>query len=130
MAVFVTGQATGLASAVPVIQAYNAGIALPNIKVVLASGTTTNGTATIYPTSDGTQTGTPALSQILHADGVAWVSTSTATQVPFVSGKAISSDLKSVTFNVLTGNAIALGGNSVTQAPNGTTVTCVVWGMP
>lgn len=129
---FVNGQATGLTNAIPVAQMFNAANtnSIPNIKLVFGSATTTNGVATVNLTSDGTSTGQPLLSQILHADATAWTNSSTATQVPFLGGKNIASDQRSVSFNVLTGASMLLGGASVSQAPNGVSVTCVVWGLP
>ena len=126
----VPGPAPGLTNAVPLMQLTNGTTALPNMKIVAGTVTTTNGVATVYSTVDGTSTGAPAISQILHADCVAWTNTSTLTQMPLISGKAISSDLRSVTFNVVIGTSIVVGGSVLAAAPNGTTVSYLVLGVP
>ena len=122
--------APGIINMVPLATMNNAQGNIPNIKLYFASASTTNGVATVYPTSDGTPTGTALFSQVLHADAQAWVNTSLPIAVVDTGGKSIGSDQRSVSFNVTAGNAVVLGGNSVVAAPNGTMVTCVVWGLP
>ncbi len=64
--------------------------------------TVSNGTVTFYPTLSGSS-GSPSLfSQILSVQCSLWQNTATATAVPNIAGKAISSDMSTVTFNVTT----------------------------
>lgn len=122
---------TGIVNAIPLAQMFQAGTQIPGIKLYFATCTTSaTGVGTIYPTSDGTATGTALFSNILHASATGWSNTSTLTLIPTVSGKSISSDLKTVTFNTLVPTGILLGGTSASFGPSGIQLTCVVWGLP
>lgn len=93
------------------------------------SATVANGTATFYPTSDGTATGTPLFSQILHVNCSAWNNSSTAIQVPIVSGKSISSNCSTVVVNAVVSTTVVVGGTTVVAAPTGTSVMCTIIGV-
>lgn len=121
--------APGITDRVPDVVMFNSGN-LPNARVCFASAATSGGTATLYATVDGTSTGAAIFSKILHADAQGWVNTATPISVVFTGGKSISSDQRSVSFNVLTGNSIVLGGAPMAVAPNNTQVTAVIWGVP
>lgn len=121
--------APGIINNVPAVAMFNNG-SIPNVRVCFASALVANGVATCYATVDGTSTGAAVFSQILHADAQAWVNTSTPVAVVFTGGKTISADQRSITFNVLTGNTVVLGGAPMALAPNNTQVTAVVWGLP
>ena len=122
--------ATGIIDAVPLVQVFKAGLSVPNVKLFFGSTTTLGGVATIYATSDGTTTGTPLFSSVLHADGTAWSSGSSAISSAIVAGKSIASDNKTISFNCVVGGGVLLGGSTLSFVADGTKVTCVAWGLP
>ena len=122
--------APGIINKVPDVAAFNNLGGIPNVRTYFASATTAGGVATVYATSDGTATGTAIFSQILYANASPWVNTSSATAAPMTSGKSISSDQRTLTFNVTSGTSLALGGATMVAAPNGTQVLCMIWGIP
>ena len=93
------------------------------------SATTTTGIATFHPTVDGT-TGTAALfTNIFSVTALAANNTTTATSYPFASLQAIAVGNKTITVNVGIGqNLGALGGATISNAPNGTTVYLTIFG--
>ena len=115
----------------PQTQWFNNGsnTSVPNIKIIFMSvSSIVSGVATFYATSDGTSTGTPCFSTILHAEATPWNSTTTLTSCPYISGKSIGSDQKTVTFNVLTATTVVVGGAAAAFAPNATALTCMIVG--
>lgn len=119
-----------LTNPVPPVQVYNGTSSAPNLKVGYFTAVTVNGVATIHTTLDGTATGTPMFSSILHADATPWVGTTTSTQMPWVSGNQISTDLRTVTFNVLTGTTVVLSSASSQLVSAATTISACVFGLP
>ena len=113
----------------PVQSVQNAGTQLLNAKLFTATAlTVANGTVTFYPTSTGTSNGTPLFSQITTIQCSPWANTSTATSIPNIAGKYVSSDLSSVVFNVTQGQNVVLGGAPSTFASNGIPCMCFITG--
>lgn len=88
---------------------------------------TVGGVATFYPTDDGTSTGAPYFSSV---DMIAHSATGAGsmTQVPLTSTKSKSTT--KVEVHCLTGTVLAILGATVVAAPDGTEVTCLIWGKP
>ncbi len=127
------GMSAAVVNATPQTQWFNNGsnIAIPNIKIIFMSvSSIVNGVATFYATSDGTSTGTPCFSTVLHAEATPWANTATLTSCPYISGKSIGSDQKTLTFNVLVANSVLVGGISAAFAPNATALSCMIVGLP
>lgn len=110
-------------TSVETITSYNGISTVHDIINWYGTATTSSGIATFYPTSDGAGSGTALFTSIHSVQATAANNTSSAIAYPFASLKAISGDNKTVTVNVGVGVALgALGGNTIANAPNGTTV--------
>lgn len=92
------------------------------------SALTTGGLATFYPTDDGTVTGAPYFGSVDMVAHSATVATGTATAMPLTSTKSKSTT--KVEINCLTGTVLGVLGATVLMAPDGTEVTCLIWGKP
>lgn len=92
------------------------------------SALTTSGLATFYPTDDGTVTGAPYFSSVDMVAHSATIATGTATSAPLTSTKSKSAT--KVEINCLTGTVLGVLGATVVAAPDGTEVTCLIWGKP
>lgn len=90
--------------------------------------TTTSGVATFYPTIDGTSSSSPIFSMIDFYQITVLRNTSSATEVPSGALKEISSDLKSVTVNAITGDTLIVVGPTVIFVPDGTEVCLLLVG--
>ena len=122
--------AAAIVNATPACAVFSgAGASVPNMKMYFATVTTSGGVATFYPTTTGAAGGTPLFSQILHTSTTAWINTASAIGVADTGGKSISSDLSTITFNVTVGTTVVLGNLSIAFAPDGTSVTCLVYGV-
>jgi len=96
----------------------------PYLKIVYFSGNPSAGLLTVHPTSDGTATGTAVFSNIFHATATPWVpSGGTLSATPVVTGQSISSDFRTVTFQLVNAGGLSL---SSTTSP----CTVVVYGAP
>ena len=119
-----------LINPVPPVQVYNGTQPAPNLKVCYYTGTTVNGVVTINATLDGTATGQPQFSTILHAACTPWQNTTNVTQMPYASGAKISTDLRTVGFNILTPSTVVVALASAQLASSGVQCTINVWGLP
>ena len=120
-----------LVNTVPPVQLYNGTQATPNLKVCCYTGTTVNGIVTVYATLDGTATGQPQFSTILHAACTPWQNTTTVTQMPYASGAKISTDLRTISFSILTPATVNVVASVSSQlAASGVQCTLNVWGLP
>lgn len=108
----------------------NQGSMLLNTKVFTATAlTVANGTVTFYPTTTGAAGGTPLFSQIITMQCSPWVNTSTAINMPNVSGKSLSADNAMVVFNVTVGQGVLLGGSSQAMAGANVPCMCLIMGV-
>lgn len=87
-----------------------------------------NGTATFYPTTTNAPGGTALFGTILSVESSAWANTSNPQVVPNTAGKSISSDNTTIVINVTVGNTVVLGGASTVFAGSGVPVMCTVIG--
>lgn len=108
---------------------YNGPTQLVGTKMWSFQTVCTNGFATAYLTTDGTETGTALFTNIIYASGSAFVETTQSVLVAICGINFISSDQKTIKFSVVTGTNISSASSSSTQlAPNGTTVSILVFG--
>lgn len=114
---------SGLINPTPALQVFNSMTQAPYLKIVYLSGTPSAGLLAIHPTSDGTATGTAVFSNIFPATATPWVASGGALSI--TSGQSISSDFKTVTFQLV--NA---GGLIVSLSTATTPYTVVVYGAP
>ena len=119
-----------LINPIPPVQVYNGTQSAPNLKVCYYTGTTVNGVVTVNATVDGTATGQPQYSTILHAAATPWTNTTTVTSMSYASGAKISTDLRTISFNILTPATVVVASASSQLAGSGVTVTISVWGLP
>ena len=118
-----------MVNATPLCVMYQgAGALVSSARMYFASTTTSGGVATFYPTTTGTAAGAPLFSSILYAVATPWTNTTSPAAAADATGKAVSADLRTITFNVTVGTAIVVGGVSVAWAPDNTTVNCIVIG--
>ncbi len=81
----------------------------PYLKIAYFSGAPSAGLLTIHPTSDGTATGTAVFNNIFHATATPWVASGGALSVtPVVTEQSISSDFKTVTFQLVNAGGLSL----------------------
>lgn len=117
-----------IVNATPSLLAYRGSASVPYMKMFFNNAVTSGGVATVYPTTTGTATGTALFSQIFHSDCTAWASSSTAIGSILSAGKTISADLRTVSFNLVGGTGVLLGGTSLAFAPDNTAVSVVIYG--
>lgn len=108
--------------------------ALPSSSYVKLWGATApvlDGTATFYPTEDGTPAGQPIFTNPHPAISLtAERDTSDARSVPFASVRRLSPDQRTLDVNVVAGAQLqAQGGDTLVPAPDGTVVHCVIIGI-
>ena len=115
---------------IPAVQVYNGTQSAPNLKVCYYTGTTVNGVVTVNTTVDGTATGQPQFSTILHAAATPWTNTTSVTSMPYASGAKIATDLRTVSFNILTPATVVVASASSQLAGSGVSVTISIWGLP
>ncbi|KAL3159988.1 hypothetical protein ABBQ38_010376 [Trebouxia sp. C0009 RCD-2024] len=91
--------------------------------------TVTGGTATAYPTSDGTAGGAALFTSILSVQATAYLPSPTSAQtVPFVAVTGVSSDRTTVSLSALTGTIVVVGGSSVQYVPASVMLMCTIVG--
>ena len=95
--------------------------------------TGTSGAVKVYPTSDGTSTGTALFSSILSVSATAYASgASSAITIPTAALTGLTADLRTVTLTAVTGTTIvtvlAGGSASAVYASAGTLVMCTIVG--
>jgi len=114
-----------------VTSAFNSGATITGCKVYVCTVATssTTGEAIAYPTTTGTASGDAIFTTILHATACAVSNTTSAVQTPWAGLRSVAADRKSVSFNVVMGTPMLLGGNSVVAAPKGTQVQVLIFGM-
>ena len=123
-------QANGTASflPLPITKFFNNGVLSSNVALYCTTVVSQGGTATVNVTDDGTTAGNAVLSSILFAIGMPLTDTTIAPNTPECSLKSISTDSKTVVFNVVVGTTGAY--NSKQFAPNGTKVYVLIYGNP
>src|SRR6266850_193603 len=89
------------------------------IRLWSATSTVTSGVATFYPTDDGTAGGVAMFQMIETVHPTAEKNTSTMSDVPTASLKAISGDRKTITVNCTVGTVLGILGATILAAPNG-----------
>lgn len=121
-----TGLYNDLAN-VPVAGIFSGTINTLGLKVWTGTSTTSGGTATFYPTSDGTSSGTPIFNKIIFASAMPWNNTATVTSMPIISGKSVTNS--AIVYNILnpTGSLLA-SSSSLASAANGLTVLAIAVG--
>jgi len=112
----------------PINTVYNGTTAKTKAKIWNGTATTSSGQATLYPTSDGTAGGTALFTNIYSIQATAVRNTTTATQFEFASVNNISADKKTLVINVGNGTTVVLGGASIVDAPDGTSVYVTIIG--
>ncbi len=104
---------SGLINPIPALQVYNSMTEAPYLKIVYFSGTPSAGLLTIHPTSDGTATGTAVFRNIFHATATPWVPSGGAlSATPVVTGQSISSDFRTVTFQLVNAGGLSLSSST------------------
>lgn len=118
-----------LVNPVPPLTVYSGSNVVPNAQVAFFQLTTSTGTATLHPTSDGTATGTPLFASIFHAQATPWYNSQSVTGTPTVTGQTISG-LNTITFTITNGTTVIVGGSTVALDTQSVTLTVSVWGTP
>lgn len=116
-------------SVLPLMAIYNDTTLTSGCKMYVMTVTTISGLAICYPTSNGISSGTALFSTIIFATATAQSNTLNFSQAPFASLKSISADLKTISFNVLTGNILTKAGPTIIPSPNGVTVRIMIFGL-
>ena len=89
-----------------------------------------SGVATIYPTVDGTSSGTALFTNVLSVLCNSYIpNLNSATSVASVSVTGIATNRKSITVVATAGSVVILGGTSQTYASSGTLLMCTVVGQ-
>lgn len=118
-----------LTNPTPPLTVVSGGAVVPNAQVAFYTITTSTGTATVHPTSDGTANGTPLFASIFHASATPWYNSGSVTGTPSVTGQTITG-VSTITFTITNGTTIALGGSSVAVDTSSVTLTVSIWGTP
>lgn len=87
-----------------------------------------NGQVVVFPTSDGTATGAPIFTNVLFGSAVVTNATNVST-CAFGSLTRVSTSQQSVTFTMLAGTGVLLGGVTVAALASGSTVTVMLLGL-
>jgi hypothetical protein len=98
-------------------------------QVWFGAAPTTGGVATFYPTDDGTATGVPLFTNIAVVFSGASANIGAGVAVALTGTKLIAADRKSVTVNCVVGTTLLALGDTLIPAPDGTVVTCQLWGQ-
>lgn len=106
------------------------GSSLSGLKVWVGSASSNNGAAVFHPTHNGLASGNALFSHIHYAGCTVSNNTSAANDTHLAGHRSTSGDLKTVTFNVVRGNIVALGGSSFRNGVNGKTCTAFIIGLP
>jgi hypothetical protein len=127
---FINFNSSGIGTFLPnlVSNIYNGSNSIVNTKIWVGTATTNSGTATFYPTIDGTSNTASAFNSIIFASAMATNNTTSAINVPICGLKTISGDRRTLVFNVVQGNGVLLGGNSMVFSGNGLAVNCFILG--
>lgn len=112
----VNGAVTGL----PVTGVFNSGTQMVNAKMWMATGQTSGGQITFYPTSTGTSSGTAIFSGLLTVQANVMSQTTNAANVP------VASIYSASTSSVVVNSIIPFSG---AKAANGTYVTLLIVGV-
>ena len=107
----------GLQAPTPDIQGFDGGTAIQYLKAQFLSGSTSNGNVTVYATTDQTATG--LFSVIHHVNVTPYLDSTTATQMPFVSGTTVTTGGSNMTLV----NTVALCNSPITY-------TVAIYGEP
>jgi len=115
---------------VPPISTITSGtLKLTGTKLWVGTAVTSGGTATFYPTGDGTPDGAAFINTVLYAHATPVSDTDVITASAFATRRSVSADGRVLTFNVLTGAVVDAGGHTVQYAPDGITVQALVVGI-
>lgn len=115
---------------IPISTVYNHTAVITNAKLWVTSGATANGTLTVYPTSNNTATGTALFGTILSVSAVVGTNTTTINSVQMCGLRSISSDQRTLIFNVIQGNTTGLGGGAAfAAAVSGSTLYITLLGV-
>jgi hypothetical protein len=115
---------------IPISTVYNQTAVITNAKLWVTSGATANGTLTVYPTSNNTATGTALFGTILSVSAVVGTNTTTINSVQMCGLRSISSDQRTIIFNVIQGNTTGFGGGAAfAAASSGSTLYITLLGV-
>lgn len=106
----------------------NDGSELGTVKLWIERGTVESGIVTIYPTDDHTAEGNARFSEILGVFALARKNVSAGVNMPVVSLKSVSEDLKTIVANVAKGVTLSILGATLQAAENGLEVDIVILG--
>lgn len=107
----------------PWLAVYNGSSAQLLTKMYMASGTTTSGAVTFYPTTTGASGGTPLFTTLLNVQCSCVVNTTTANAVAYTGVRSAST--ASIIINCVASTGI---GNAPAAVPNGTVIYVLVTG--
>lgn len=113
----------------PLTQCYDGTALVTGCKIWHTSATVAGGAGivTVYPTLNGTATGTPIFTNIMFGAATT-TSTGTVATSAFGSLRSISGTLQTVTFIMMCGQGVILGGNSTGPLANGRPVDVLLFG--
>ena len=115
---------------IPISTVYNQTSVITNAKLWVTSGATANGTLTVYPTSNNTASGTALFGTILSVSAVVATNTTTINSVQMCGLRSISTDQRTLIFNIIQGNTTGLGGGAAFAAgTSGSTVYITLFGL-
>lgn len=113
-----------------VTSAFNSGVTITGCKVYVCTvATSSTGEAIAYPTTTGAANGDAIFATILHATACAIRNATSAIDTAWAGLRTVATDRRSVSFNVVKGTPMLLGGNSVVSAPAGTQLQVLIFGV-
>jgi hypothetical protein len=113
----------------PISRVTSGTLQLTGTRLWVGTAVTTGGKATFYPTSDGSPDGTAFITTVLYAHATPVSETDVITASAFATRRSVSTDGRTIVFNVLTGAVVDAGGHTVQYAPDGVTVQALVVGL-
>ncbi len=127
---YVDGTGSITWNGIPISTVYYQAAAITNAKLWVTSGATANGTLTVYPTSNNTATGTALFGTILSVSAVVATNTTTVNSVQMCGLRSVSSDQRTLIFNIIQGNTTGLGGGAAfVAATSGSTLSVTLLGV-
>jgi hypothetical protein len=121
--------ATAQFSALPITNVYSGTNAVSYNKIWTGTAQTNGGRATFFPTIDGTNATSSVFSTVFMATAIATMNTTSASGVALTGLNSISTDRRTVVFNVVNGTGVILGGNTLAASPNGIVVNAMIIGI-
>ncbi len=115
----------------PITTCYQGGTVKLGCKIWTGTGTVVGNTGlvTVYPTLDGTATGTPVFTSTIMFASVTGSNSNTLATFSFGSLRTISASRQAVSFNMLVGQTVLLGGDTLTYLAAGRSVTVFLFGI-